>query len=93
MIPEAWPSDYRIHRYDKVEDAGESIVDIVESGMNFRKKGIYGLLIDHGLEFLVLEPEVVWDKMGLVVYDEWCVVSFRTNETGEAGMQDMWKWP
>lgn len=90
--PEAWPSDYRIHQYDEVEDARESIVGIVESGMNFRRKGVYGLLMDRGLELLELEPEGVWDKLDLIVYDEWCVISVQTNETGDVGMQDKWKW-
>lgn len=68
-------------------------MDIVESGMNFREKRKYGLLVDHGLEFLALDSEDIRDKIGLVVYDEWCVVSFRTNETGEVSKQDMCKWP
>ncbi|QDS72608.1 hypothetical protein FKW77_001629 [Venturia effusa] len=90
---EQWPSDYRIHEFDKVKDNGESIIDIVESGMNLRRKGLYGLLVDHGLDFLDIQTRGVWGKMGLVVYDQWSIISVKTDETGKFGMQDVWEWP
>jgi hypothetical protein len=89
--PSLWPWDSRIQHYNCVEHHEESIVDTVRSGINSRKRGIYGLLLDKGGNFLDVSDKGVWNDM--VVCDHWCILDVRIPDgIGDIGMQDRWKW-